>query len=335
MRFLFYIFSVFAAAVLLSGSVFAVDTDGGNAERVKHEKSWWKSTKPTGQTPEKQLAYADSLKNAGKDDAACSEYCALVYTWPESQQAPVAQLNYAQLLEKSGKLSKAFDEYQFLIETYPGFFNYDEVMERQYKIADKLANRNRYFLLFRYKSPEDAIPLYEKMIQNGLQWKKSSELQFRIARIYEKTGQYDLAVDAYALYHQRYPMGPLAEQASFGQAKCCYLYAKQNRNAGDLRDNALATLRGFLDWYPRSDMAPQAQRYLQELDMESAALLYEQARIYLQAVSLADDDAERKRCLTGAKVSFQRLIYEFPYSRWADTAKARLRQIDERLGELQ
>lgn len=341
MRALSYIFCCFAAVLMLGPAGFAQMPEAPQAKedkgpaRVKHEESWWSRTRPDQKEAAKQLEYAESLKAAGHKRKAMKVYRDLVYAWPQSLQAPVAQLNYAQLLEQNGDLTKAFDEYQFLIETYPGFFPYQEALERQFKIADKLAGRNRYFLLFRYQSPEDAIPLFEKMIQSGLQWKRSSELQFRIARIYEKTEQYDLAIDAYTAYHQRYPMGPLAEQSAFGQAKCCYLYSKKNRNAANLRENAIATLKGFLQWYPQSDMLPQARRYLKEIEMEAAQLLYEQSRIYLRASYRADDGAEEKKCLDGARISFQRLIYEFPSSRWADTARARIRQIDERLGELQ
>jgi len=330
--YLFYIIGF----ILLTGSTVPAQTEdaGKDAKRVKHERSWWNRMHPKGASPETQLAYADSLKTAGSIKSAMKEYRALVYAWPESPQAPVAQYSYAQLLEQRGKPEKAFDEYQFLIETYPGFFPFQEVLERQYNIADKMAGRRRYFLLFRFEAPEDAIPLFEKMIQNGLQWKRSSELQFRIARIYEKTEQYDLAIDSYALYHQRYPMGPLAEQAFFGQAKCCYSYAKSNRNAADLRENAAVTLKGFLDWYPRSAMAPQARRYLEELEMESVALLYQQAQIYLSATHSVDSQEEVKKCLTSARIGFQRLIYEYPSSRWADTARSRIRQIDDQLKQM-
>jgi len=335
MRTSVYILYVIGLIVIIGSVVPALSKETGNDfERVKHERSWWNRMHPKGESPETQLAYAESLKASGSIKSAMKEYCALVYKWPESSQAPVAQLNYAQLLEQRGKLKKAFDEYQFLIETYPGFFPFQEALERQYNIADKIAGQRRYFLLFKYEAPEEAIPLFEKMIQNGLQWKRSSELQFRIARLYEKTGQYDLAIDSYALYHQRYPMGPLAEQAFFGQAKCYYLYAKKHSNAADLRENAVVTLRGFLDWYPNSDMASQARRYLQELEMESAALLYEQAQVYLNATRNADGKKEVKQCLIGAKISFQRLIYEFPDSRWSDTARARIRQVDERVERL-
>lgn len=335
MRAPIYIFCVigFVFIIGLAGPG-RTEEPGKDSKRIKHEKSWWSKARPGKGSPEKQLEYADRLRAAGSIRTASSEYRTLVDTWPESPQAPVAQFNYAQLLEQRGKLTKAFEEYQFLIETYPGFFPFQDVLERQYNIADKIAGRNRYFLLFRYQAPEEAIPLFEKMIQSGLQWKRSSELQFRIARIYEKTEQYDLAIDTYALYHQRYPMGPLAEQSFFGQAKCCYLYAKKNRNAADLRENAIVTLRGFLDWYPRSDMASQARRYLKELEMDSAALLYQQSQVYLKASSSAADWEETKKCLSGAKISFQRLIYEYPSSRWADTAKSRIRQINERLEKI-
>jgi len=330
------IYTILIAGMLLPGLVGqGKDEDTGlEPKRIKHEQSWW-TGRPNRSSPELQLEYADNLKKSGSIRQATSEYRALVYSWPESPQAPVAQLNYAQLLERRGKLTKAFDEYQFLIETYPGSFPFQDVLERQYDIANKIATGRRYFLFFRYQSPEEAIPLFEKMIQNGLQWKRSSELQFRIARIYEKTEQYDLAIDAYALYHQHYPMGPVAEQSFFGQAKCCYLYSKKYRNAADLRENAIVTFRGFLDWYPQSDMAPQARRYLKELEMDSASLLYQQAQVYLNALSYADDREEKKKCLAGARIGFQRLIYEFPASRWADTARVQIRQIDERLEKMQ
>jgi outer membrane protein assembly factor BamD (BamD/ComL family) len=126
----------------------------------------------------------------------------------------------------------------------------------------------------------------------------------------------------------------LAEQSFFGQAKCCYFYAKKNRNAADLRENAAVTLKGFLDWYPRSDMAPQARRYLEEIEMESVALLYQQSQVYLNATHSADGKEEVKKLLVGAKINFQRLLYEYPASRWSDTARSRIRQIDEQLEKM-
>jgi len=315
------------------------DRDGGKdsfetPQKTKHELHWWESASVDRNTPALQMKYADDLKKAGKLDAASKAYRALTYRWPESTEAPVAQLNYASRLDQKHKYQKAFDEYQYLIDTYAGFFPFEDVLERQYIIADTLATRTRYFLFIPYHSPEEAIPLFEKLIQNGPQWKRASELQFRIARIYEKNEEYDMAIESYAIFLQRYPLSPQAEYACFGQAKSAYLYAKENPVAVDLRENAIASLRLFIDSYPGSGMAPLSQTYLQELQMDLAKSLYEQAMDYDNFSKHASDAKESKIMLTGARVCYQRLIEEFPNSRWSETARSRLNQIYGRLEKL-
>lgn len=258
---------------------------------------------------------------------------ALVNAWPESPQAPVAQLIYCRLLEQRGKPTKAFEEYQFLVEAYAGFFPYDEVMERMYGIADFIATRNRHFLFIPYRTPEEAIPLFEKLIQNGEQWKRSAEMQFRIARIYEKARNYDLAGEAYAAYYERYPLSSLAEQALFGQGRCAYQYARAYPVAANLRENAVAALQGFLDWYPAGEMAGEARSYLTELQQELAGGLYAQAAFYDKTARLTWNKAERHSHLVAARVCYERLIDEFPHSAWSSPAQLRLAALNKQLAK--
>ena len=200
------------AALALAATVAAVPTEAPPpagepaAETMKkHQLAWWESARVSQPTPGAQLAYADELRAQGRLIFASKQYRALTYAWPQAPEAPPAQYRYAQLLEERGKDQSAFEEYQYLLETYAGFVPYEEVLERQYGIADRRATEPRWFLLFSYTAPEDAIPLFETLIRNAPQWKRSAELQFRIARIYERKAQYDLALDAYEIYLQKYP----------------------------------------------------------------------------------------------------------------------------------
>ena len=279
------------------------------------------------------MAWANELKDAGHTIRASKACLALVNAWPESPQAPVAQLTYCRLLEQRGKPARAFEEYQFLVEAYAGFFPYDEVMDRMYAIADGLATRDRYFLFVKFKTPEEAIPLFEKLIRNGTQWKRASELQFRIARIYEKTQQYDLAIEAYGTYHQRYSMSPLAEQALFSQGRCCYAYSRENPVALDLSENAVAVLQGFLDWYPYSDMAAEARTYLADLQRALAGGLYGQAALYEKTARFTSDKQERRASLVSARICYERVIDEFPHSEWAEQAHVRIAEVNQQQGK--
>lgn len=325
----------------LSGLLFVALTGGGWAaeekkeelKQARHDLGWWENYRPAEATPETQLAWINELKGAGHTIRASKACLALVNAWPESPQAPVAQLTYCRLLEQRGKPAKAFQEYQFLVEAYAGFFPYDEVMDRMYAIADGMATRDRYFLFIKFKTPEEAIPLFEKLIRNGTQWKRASELQFRIARIYETTQQYDLAIEAYGTYHQRYPVSPLAEQALFGQGRCCYEYARENPVALNLRENAVSVLQGFLDWYPYSDMAAEARKYLMELQRDLAGGLYGQATLYEKTARFTSNKQERRDSLIAARICNERVIDEFPRSEWAEQARVRIAEINQRLGK--
>lgn len=319
--------------VALTGGGWAAEDQKEGTRQARHDLSWWEHYRPAEATPETQLAWINELKDAGHTIRASKACLALVNAWPESPQAPVAQLTYCRLLEQRGKPAKAFDEYQFLVEAYAGFFPYDEVMDRMYAIADGIATRDRYFLLIKFKTPEEAIPLFEKLIRNGTQWKRAAELQFRIARIYEKARQYDLAVEAYGTYHQRYSMSPLAEQALFGQGRCCYEYSCENPVALDLRKNAVAVLQGFLDWYPYSDMAAEARTYLTELQRALAGGLYGQAALYEKTARFTSDKQKYHASLVAAWICYERVIDEFPHSEWAEQANARIAEINQQTGK--
>ncbi|MBU4211109.1 MAG: tetratricopeptide repeat protein [Kiritimatiellae bacterium] len=319
--------------VALTGGGWAAEDTREETKQARHDLSWWEHYRPVEATPETQLAWINKLKDAGHTIRASKACLALVNAWPESPQAPVAQLTYCRLLEQRGKPAKAFEEYQFLVEAYAGFFPYDEVMDSMYAIADGISTRDRYFLFIKFKTPEEAIPLFEKLIRNGTQWKRAAELQFRIARIYEKTQQYDLAVEAYGTYHQRYPMSPLAEQALFSQGRCCYEYSRENPVALDLRENAAAVLQGCLDWYPYSDMAAEARTCLADLQHALVGGLYGQAALYQKTARFTSDKRAHQANLVAARVCYERVIDEFPHSEWAEQAHVRIAEINQQRGK--
>ncbi|NLB60032.1 MAG: hypothetical protein GX806_03010 [Lentisphaerae bacterium] len=301
------------------------------AAQKKRQLAWWESARPAQPTPAAQLVYAHSLRDAGRLIAASKQYRAITYAWPHSPEASLAQYNYAQLLERRGKELEAFAEYQYLLETYAGFVSYEEIIERQYGIADRYATRPRRFLGFRYQTPEEAIPLFETLIQNAPHGKYAAELLFRMARIYEQNKQIELAMETYALFQQQYPGHALRESAAFSHGKCAYQYSLANPQAVDIRQHAEAVLAGFLERYPFSAMAAQARLWLQELQMAQASILYQQALGYDRQARRTASPAEARALLHAAQLCYQRVIYEYPLAHWAETARARLSRVEQRL----
>ncbi len=314
--------AILVAAAAVGAARTEPPADGAKTPRT--ERHWWERYRPSARTPAAQLELANRLRDDGRLIRASKAFLALVNAWPDAAEAPTAQLAYCRLLERRGKPRKAFEEYEILVRAYAGFFPYDEVLERMYAIADATAASGRNVLGFKVDAPEDAIPMFESLIQNGQQWKRAPELQFRIARIYAKNEQYDLAMDAYGLYYQRYPLSPLAEQALFGQATCAERLARQYPVAADLHENAAALFQGFIDWYPYSAMTPNARDLLAGLQQDLSGQLFRQAGLYHKTAGFTRDPEQRQARLRAARLGYERVIDEYPSSAWSDQAQARL-----------
>ena len=65
----------------------------------------------------------------------------VVRVWPLSDYAPRAQYLVARCYEANGKAEKAFKEYQTLLEKQPKIANFDEILQRQFEIANQFLAR--------------------------------------------------------------------------------------------------------------------------------------------------------------------------------------------------
>ena len=294
-------------------------------------KHWWERLRPARETATEQLQYADELRENGDLKQASREYRALVFNWPKSPEAPVAQFNYADCLDRRELPEDAFRAYQFLVDVYSGFFSYDEVVARQVAAAGKIADRKRMFLFFKYSAPEEAIPFFEEIIKNCPRCNGVPELQCRVGKIHEKAGHYEQAAEAYHKYVRLFPDGPLAAQAGFGYAGCCYRVSQKSPNDKDLRAIARAALEYFLGSFPESGSALQAKAWLEELRMIQASACYNEALAYEKSAARTRDAKQRAALLTAAKTVYERLIREHPGSRWAPVAQARLAHVAQEL----
>src|SRR5688572_8358839 len=79
-----------------------------------------------------------------------------VSRWPFSDYAPQAQYLVARCYEEEGKDEKAFKAYQRLLEQYPKIDNYDEIVKRQFIIANRFL-AGKWFKLWDY------IPVFPSM----------------------------------------------------------------------------------------------------------------------------------------------------------------------------
>jgi len=285
-------------------------------EETKKSHGWFSFNRPAEKTSALQMARADKFKADGDLSAASKAYHALVITWPGSAEAPTAQLNYAQLLEKRGKLTEAFDAYEYLMEHYAGYFPYDDVLARQFDIARAILDtRKGKFLMFGgWKAPERAIPLFEKIVENGPRLERAPEAQYLIGKAYELSLQEDLAVGAYLIVQQRYPDSPYAAQAAFGRARCWYKISEDSPNDKASLDQAWTAVTTYLAANADADNADLARAMKDTLYKRRAKMSYEKAVYY-------DKTARKPKA---ALSSYQSFVKLFPTSEWTGLAQVRI-----------
>lgn len=277
--------------------------------------------RPAYNNPSNQLAYARSLRDSGRPRGAARAYRALVNTWPAAPEAVAALLERARLLEERGLWDDAFDAYQQLISRYAGRFDFSEVITRQIRLADRVADRRSMRWLFGgFSTPERALPLYAQILTNAPNWSGAPAVALKIARIHEENGDLAEAIAAYADVRIRYPDSPEAEEAAARRIECLLRLARRAPNNTAVLDEAWSSIRDFLARYPQSAHAPHIRQRGEEVGERRARIAFESARLY-----------DKPRYSNDViRTAYERFLAQFPESPWAPVARRRIAELGGR-----
>ena len=275
--------------------------------------------RPAKDNPRAQLAYAEGLQTDGWLRSATKQYRRLTVFWPEAPEAPKAQLALARVLDTRQKWEDAFEEYTYLIEHYPGTFPYNDILQRQFEIAETvMATRKGKFLFFPgFKAPDRAIPLFEKIIEHGPEWEKAPECQYLIGRAHEFGYEYELAVAAYLTAIVRYPDSPFAEQSAYHRALCLELLASAEPNNESALDEAWTAMHQFVARYPKSEYVAEITKLREKLFRSRAQMAFNRARYY-------DTIARQPKA---ALMEYQDFVRFYPHSDWTAEAQKRIEKL--------
>lgn len=310
-------------AILLAGSVRAAPPYEETVAR-KHWYNFW--IRPAKDNPHDQLAYAEQLRTAGHLRAAGKQYRLLTVFWPEAAEAPKAQLAYAHTLDDRHEWEDAFEEYTYLIEHYPGTFSYNDILQRQFEIADLLMNtrKGKFLFLPGFMAPERAVPLFEKILEHGPAWEKAPEVQYLIGRANELSWQYELAVAAYLSTQVRYPNSPFAEQAAYHRAISLNYLSQSEPNNESALDEAWSAVHQFIVRYPQSENNAEIRKLSDDLLRRRAQMAFNRALYY-------DTIAHQPKA---ALLEYQDFIRLFPHSDSTAQAQKRIEQLIPLAGKI-
>ena len=272
-------------------------------------------------TPQEQLAYADGLKARGQFKKADRQYRWLVRSWPNAPEAAVAQLNHAVHLRKRKKFEKSFEALQHLVETYPGRFPFDEVLSMQFGIAKDLMERRRgQFLFFPgFRSPQQALPLLEKVVKNGPRWEHAAEAQYLMGQIREENREEEMAVLDYMDTMLRYPRSPYATKAALGRARGLVHLSNRSPYDRELAQEAWYALTMYRTSYLGSQDPGEVDEMTRTVYNRLARGAYDIALFY-------DLKAKRPK---SALVAYESFVRSYPVSEWTEEANARIEDLSK------
>ena len=270
-----------------------------------------------------QLEVAQAAFDKNNFSLALKAARRVVHVWPFSDYAPQAQYLLARCYEAEHEDEKAFKAYQSLLVHYPKAENCDEILKRQFLIANRYL-AGQWFRIWGYvpffSSMDKTILLYEQILKNGAYSEVAPQAQMNIGVACEKKmiKDYPAAAHAYERAADRYHDQKLGVDALYleGQA-----YNKQARTAEydqSIAAQAIATFTDFMTLHPDDTRVPEAQKYIESLKTEQARGSFDIARYY-----------ERHRRWEAAKIYYNDAVSKDPNSKYATDAKQRVYAIKQ------
>lgn len=256
----------------------------------------------------------------------------VVKVWPLSDYAPRAQYLLGRSYEGKGNDEKAFKAYQTLLERYPKFGSAQEVLERQFEIANRYL-AGKWFRLWGtipfFPSMEKTVAMYEQIVRNGPFSPVAPRAQMNIGAarenqtsFFNRIDPFQEAVVAYEKAADRYHDNPgIASEALFKAGMAYYRQARKADYDQSVAQQAYATFSDFIVLYPNHEQVPEAQALMAELRTEQARGFFLTARYY-----------DRRGKLPAAMIYYNETYVQDPNGPYAPRARERLAELRTQAG---
>ncbi|HTB85043.1 MAG TPA: outer membrane protein assembly factor BamD [Candidatus Sulfotelmatobacter sp.] len=231
-----------------------------------------------------QLQVAEDAFKA-RDYATTIHACHRVLRiWPLSDYSPRAEYLLGRCLETQGKDEAAFNAYQSIMTKYPKSGEYNEVLVRQYEIANRFLG-GEWFRVWGvipfFPSMDETAKLYGKIVDNGPFSDVAPHAQLRIGAAREKQKDYAEAVKAYELAADRYHDQPdIAADAMYRAGVAWEKQADTAEYDQSCASKAIASYTDFITFFPDDKRVPAAQNAIVKMKAEQVQGSFQIARYY-------------------------------------------------------
>lgn len=269
---------------------------------------------------QEQFEYAMQLYKERDLDGAKEQFRNLLKKYPGSRVAPEAQYRLGTIYEEEKEYRKAFHAYKTLVESYPQSERVDEVIEREYRIANLFLSGRKGKILGMAILPSlpRAAEIFKHIVTQAPYSEWGDKAQFRLGLTYKKEGRFEEAMEAFQALIDQYPQSELVADARFQLAETAYLRSQAEFRDQRALESASEVVDQFLTRYPDATVSDKVAKLRQEIDEKNAEKNYRIALYY-----------ERENYLPSALIYYADVAHHYAHTKWGKKAQDRLKMLKE------
>lgn len=268
------------------------------------------------------LQYREALKffEEAKFQAAHKSFRKIIINYPDAFEAAEAQFFLGRCLEEMKKPYDAFLEYKKVLESYPNSKRINEVLERQYKIAEYFLDKDakKWLGVSVYDFVEHpAIEILRVIIEKAPYSQYSSSSQYKLGLLFMRLGRYEEAKEEFQKVLDNYPDSEWAVSAKYQLAVAVGRgFSGADYDASSI-SQATEELDDFIKKNPDSQIVDSAHKQLVDLKEKEAKKNFDIAQFYAQ-----------QKKYSSARLYYQIVIDEYPMSSYASLAEKKLKELE-------
>ncbi len=178
----------------------------------------------------------------------------------------------------------------------------------KYEYAKKSFENKKYYRS--YTILEELVPVYKGT-------EKAEESLYLLAQSYFGSKDYVTAAQYFTSYYNTYPKGQFAELSRFYSAYSFYLDSPDPRLDQTQNYKAINEIQMFLEYFPQSEKAAEAQKMMFELQEKLAYKEYLNAKLYFDMGTLKMSNTPENNYLS-CVIVVQNALKDYPFTKYKE-----------------
>lgn len=270
-------------------------------------------------TPSEQLDYALGFYKSKDYKQAIQELQKLIKNYPRAKEAPDAQYYLGLIDEEETRLYDAFKDYQIVIDKYPFSERAPEIIERQFKIGEKLlegANNRGKFMEALAGTDYNVIDVFKAVIKNAPYGKLAPQAQYQIGLYLLGKGLFQEARDEFEKVMNDYPDSEWVKPAQYQIAIADSKRSTNPQYDQKITGTAVEEFKKFVEINPDAELSERAKRQIDELKGKEAENNFIVAEFY-----------EKQKNYKAAKIYYKIVADDYKNTRFVARALNKIREM--------